>query len=360
MEELIEVWKRVEITDSGRRAVKEKVTNVLKRVVLGDEATVDAATTDADLRELGTVAGAVIHASRKAEVPPDWGWEGRYYEMVKNSEDNWNDLLRLLYEFTPDIDVQAVANILDVDNHIVWEMPQNCFHYPGIMLDISTFKPPVWNEEDKSVFGNEHHILEKDPAYGFYFNRQVGVQDWGWSESKTEMPLTRPERCRMFWFRTTPIVPKWAIGCMKKLGWEEGGGLGAHIEGRLGYVKLLEATEEGEMVACHNPRDESHWEDYNFDASKPNHEEYHYYKLEMIFVSPKDLEEMLEMAAATLPGVFREPWNEFHIRKEQEGVRKNAEMEAFREFTKRGVLKDREYVCSKHARYMKRAAKQVA
>ncbi|KAF7916911.1 hypothetical protein EAE99_009536 [Botrytis elliptica] len=125
IEELIGVWKRIEITDSRRRTVKEKVTNVIKAVVLGDEAAVGAATRDADSKELGTVAGAVIHVViRKAEVPPDWRWEGRYYEIVTYAEDNWNDLLRLLCEFTPEIDVHAVAINIDVDNHVVWEVPR--------------------------------------------------------------------------------------------------------------------------------------------------------------------------------------------------------------------------------------------
>ncbi|TGO50160.1 hypothetical protein BCON_0190g00120 [Botryotinia convoluta] len=256
--------QRVEVTDSGQRKVKGKVKTVLKAVVRGDEATVGAAEADRDGIEIET-----------------GGWKDRHYEMVKYSEDSWNDLLRLLCEFTPDIDIQAVANIMDIDNHSVWEMPHNFSHYPGIMLDITVCKPLSW-----------------DPVHGFYFNRQVGVQDWGVPKSKAEMPSTRPER--------------------------------------------HQATEEGEMVVCHNPRDESHWEDYNFDPSKPNHEEYHYYKHEMIFASSQNNEETLEIAAATLPGVPREPWNEFHTRKEQERVRKKAEMEDFREFRKRSVLNDGE------------------
>ncbi|CCD43899.1 predicted protein [Botrytis cinerea T4] len=122
--------KRVQITDSGQRRVKETITTVLKAVVLGDESIVGAATTDDDLKELGAVAGAVIHAIKKAEVPADWGWEGRYYEIVKIYDENWEDLLRLLCEFTPDIDVQAVANITDVDNSDVWGMPHNFSHRP--------------------------------------------------------------------------------------------------------------------------------------------------------------------------------------------------------------------------------------
>ncbi|TGO60297.1 hypothetical protein BOTNAR_0147g00060 [Botryotinia narcissicola] len=90
-----------------------------------------------------------------------------------------------------------------------------------------------------------------------------------------------------------------------------------------------------------------------------NDEEYHSYKHEMVFDSPTDDKETLEMAAATLPGVPREPRNEFHMRKEQEGVCKNAEMEAFMESRKQDVLKDGEYVYSKHARYVRRATKQA-
>ncbi|KAM0148950.1 hypothetical protein ACHAPG_009668 [Botrytis cinerea] len=75
--------KRVQITDSGERRIKETITTVLKAVVLGGESIVGTATTDDDLKELGAVAGAVIHAIKKAEVPADWGWEGRYYEIVK-------------------------------------------------------------------------------------------------------------------------------------------------------------------------------------------------------------------------------------------------------------------------------------
>ncbi|KAM0311203.1 hypothetical protein ACHAO8_007374 [Botrytis cinerea] len=122
--------KRVQITDSGQRRVKETITIVLKAVVLGDGSIVGAATTDDDLKELGAVAGAVIHAIKKAEVSADWGWEDRYYEIVKIYEENWEDLLRLLCEFTPDIDVQAVANITDVDNSDVWGMPHNFSHRP--------------------------------------------------------------------------------------------------------------------------------------------------------------------------------------------------------------------------------------
>ncbi|TGO22726.1 hypothetical protein BPAE_0157g00130 [Botrytis paeoniae] len=279
--------RELKITDSGQRKVKEEVKTVLKVVVRGDEATVDAAEAEADLDGIGIVTGAVLQAIKKAEVPADWGWEGRQYEI-------------------------AVAEIMDVDNHVVWEMPHN----------FSRFGASCW----KSTLASLLH--------GFYFNRQVGVQDWGVPESKTRMPLTKPEKQRMIWARTTTIVLKWAIGYTKKLDWEEGGGLGARLEGvveypkaamnvsysGLKYDKLLEATEEGEMVACHNPRDESHWEDYNLDASKPNHEEHHYYKHEMIFVSPKDNEETLEVAAATLPGVPRESWNQFHTRKEQEST----------------------------------------
>ncbi|TEY60637.1 hypothetical protein BOTCAL_0179g00220 [Botryotinia calthae] len=128
----------------------------------------------------------------------------------------------------------------------------------------------------------------------------------------------------------------------------------------LGYDRLLEATEEGEMVVCYNPPDELHWEDYNFDKSKSNPEEYHYYRYEMIFVTPRNDQETLEMAAATLPGVSREPWNKFHTRKEQERVRKEAEMKGFREFIKRCALRDGEYAFSKHTRFLKRAAKQAA
>ncbi|KAF7958081.1 hypothetical protein EAE96_003648 [Botrytis aclada] len=222
MEELIKVWKRVEITYTGQMTDKEKITNILKAVALRDEATVGPATTEADLRELGTVAGAVIHAIRKAEVAPDWSWEGRHYEMgtiqVKYAEDNWNDLLRLLCEFTPDIDVQALANILDVDNHSVCEMPYNFSHYSGIMLNITVCKPSIWDENGEALFAKEYFILEKNPAHGFYFNREVGVQDWGLPESKAKMPVTRPERRSMFWFRRTPIIPKRAIGYVKQLG----------------------------------------------------------------------------------------------------------------------------------------------
>ncbi|KAF7954832.1 uncharacterized protein EAE97_000091 [Botrytis byssoidea] len=94
-------------------------------------------------------------------------------------------------------------------------------------------------------------------------------------------------------------------------------------------------------------------------GNRKNDEEYHSYKHEMVFDPPTDDEETLEMAAATLLGVPREPRNEFHMRKEQEGVCKNAEMEAFREFRKQDVLKDGEYVYSKHARYVRRATKQA-
>ncbi|TGO40714.1 hypothetical protein BHYA_0033g00680 [Botrytis hyacinthi] len=314
LEELIEVWKRVEITDSGRRIVKEKVTNVLKAVKHGDEAAVGIAEADRDGIEI--VAGVILQVTKRAEVPSDWGREGRHYEMVKNHEDNWIDLLRLLCEFTPDIDIQEVANIMDVANHVVWEMPHNFSHYPGIMLDITACKPPIWNEEGEALSDKEYYILKKDPVLGSYFNRRVSFQDWGVAESEAKIPSTRPGR--------------------------------------------KQETEEGEITVCHNPRDEHHWEDYNFDPSKSNHEEYHSYKHEMVFAPPADDKELLEMAAATLPGVPREPWNEFHMRKEQEGVLKNAEMEGFREFRKQDVLKDGEYVYSKHARYVKRAAKPAA
>ncbi|KAM0140997.1 hypothetical protein ACHAO1_002123 [Botrytis cinerea] len=222
--------------NSGQRRVKETITTVLKAVVLGDESIVGAATTDDDLKELGAVAGAVIHAIKKAEVPADWGWEGRYYEIVKIYDENWEDLLRLLCEFTPDIDVQAVANITDVDN----------------------------SDEGSGLGVNLEGVLEYPKA----------VKNVSFSG--------------------------------------------------LGYDGLLEATETSGMVVCYNHREESHWEEYNFDKSKSNHEEYHYYKHEMVFVSPRNDQETSEMAATTLPGVPREPWNEFHTRKEQERVCKKA------------------------------------